>query len=140
MALSITTLLPSIIFVSVFSMASRPIFISFRPSTQPAATSPSWEEQTTSSVKPRLLSTKGSTDGLLRHGVNKPPVPNAASSDTIRAMPLPMFFDYLGVRLNGDRATGKSIEFTLELTDTHEKYVVGVENSAIHYSALSIPA
>jgi hypothetical protein len=76
----------------------------------------------------------------LRHGVNKPPVPNAASSDTIRAMPLPMFFDYLGVRLNGDRATGKSIEFTLELTDTHEKYVVGVENSAIHYSALSIPA
>ncbi|KRB59513.1 hypothetical protein ASE04_26465 [Rhizobium sp. Root708] len=70
----------------------------------------------------------------LRQGVTELPVPNTASPDTIKAMPIDMFFDFLGVRLNGDRAAGKSIEINMELTDTKEKYVVGVENSAIHYS------
>ena len=58
----------------------------------------------------------------LRRGVTKLPVPNTASPDTIRAMPLEMFFDYLGVRLNGDRAAGKTVDFNLELTDTGDKY------------------
>ena len=70
----------------------------------------------------------------LRRGVTKLPVPNTASADTIRAMPVEMFFDYLGVRLNGDRAAGLALNFNLELTDSNEKYVLGVENSAIHYS------
>lgn len=70
----------------------------------------------------------------LREGVTELPVPNTASPDTIKAMPIDMFFDFLGVRLNGDRAAGKTIEISMELTDTNEKYVVGVENSAIHYS------
>ena len=70
----------------------------------------------------------------LRRGVTKLPVPNTASPDTIRAMPVEMFFDYLGVRLNGDRAAGKTVDFNLELTDTGDKYVLGVENAAIHYS------
>ena len=77
----------------------------------------------------------------LRRGVTKLPVPNTASADTIRAMPIEMFFDYLGVRLNGDRAAGLALAFNLELTDTSEKYVLGVENSAIHYSkGLSLPS
>jgi alkyl sulfatase BDS1-like metallo-beta-lactamase superfamily hydrolase len=70
----------------------------------------------------------------LRHSVNKFPVPTTASPDTIRAMPMEMFFDYLGVRLNGDRAAGLALGFNIELTDTKENYVLGVENSAIHYS------
>src|SRR5271167_1614625 len=49
-------------------------------------------------------------------------------------MPIEMFFDYLGVRLNGDRAAGLTVAFNLELADTNEKYVLGVENSAIHHS------
>ena len=49
-------------------------------------------------------------------------------------MPLEMFLDYQGVRLNGDRAAGKSITFNFVMTDTNENYVVGVENSALHYS------
>ena len=69
----------------------------------------------------------------LRHGVTKFPVGNSAA-DTIRAMPIEMFFDYLGVRLNADRAAGKTVEFNFELTDINEKYVLGVENAAIHYS------
>ena len=66
--------------------------------------------------------------------MTKLPVPNTASPDTIRAMPVEMFFDFLGVRLNGDRAAGLTLAFNLELTDTNEKYVLGVENAAIHYS------
>jgi alkyl sulfatase BDS1-like metallo-beta-lactamase superfamily hydrolase len=70
----------------------------------------------------------------LRHGVTRLPVPNTASPDTVRAMPVEMFLDYLGVRLNADRAAGKTVDFNLELTDIGEKYTLGVENSALHYS------
>ncbi|MFP3647737.1 alkyl/aryl-sulfatase [Paraburkholderia sp. SIMBA_054] len=70
----------------------------------------------------------------LRDGIKKVPAPAPASPDTIRAMPLEMFLDYQGIRLNGDRAAGKTVLLNLTLTDTRENYVVGVENSAIHYS------
>ena len=75
----------------------------------------------------------------LRRGVTPLPAPNTAGPDVIRAMPIDMFLDFLGVRLNGDRAAGQTLEFTLELTDTKEKYAVGVENAAIHYSTLRMP-
>ncbi len=70
----------------------------------------------------------------LRRGVTRLPAPGTASPDTIRAMPVEMFFDYLGVRLNADRCAGETVNFNFELTDTKEKYVLGVENAAIHYS------
>ncbi|MBX5159057.1 MULTISPECIES: alkyl/aryl-sulfatase [unclassified Rhizobium] len=70
----------------------------------------------------------------LRQGVTELPTPNTASPDTIKAMPIEMFFDFLGVRLNGDRAAGKTININMELTDTNQKYAVGVANAAIHYS------
>ncbi|EHM01295.1 hypothetical protein HMPREF9946_02032 [Acetobacteraceae bacterium AT-5844] len=70
----------------------------------------------------------------LRRGVQRLPTPNTASPDTIRAMPIEMFFDYLGVRLNADRAAGKNLNINLELSDTNTKYVIGLENAAIHYS------
>lgn len=70
----------------------------------------------------------------LRLGVVRQPLPNPASPDTIRAMPMETFFDYLGIRLNGSRAEGKTIELNLMLTDTGAKYVLGVENAALHVS------
>jgi linear primary-alkylsulfatase len=45
----------------------------------------------------------------LRDGVKQLPAPNTASPDTVRAMSLDLFFDYLGVRLNGPKAAGKTI-------------------------------
>jgi alkyl sulfatase BDS1-like metallo-beta-lactamase superfamily hydrolase len=36
-------------------------------------------------------------------------------------MPVELFFDHLGVRLNGDRAAGLTLAFNLDLTDTKEK-------------------
>ncbi|MFM0247796.1 alkyl sulfatase C-terminal domain-containing protein [Paraburkholderia sediminicola] len=70
----------------------------------------------------------------LRNGVHRVPFGSSQSPDTIKAMPLEMFLDYQGVRLNADRAAGKSVSFNLIMTDTKETYVVGVENSALHYS------
>lgn len=70
----------------------------------------------------------------LRDGVRKLPAPQPQSPDTIRAMPMDMFLDFLGIRLNGDRAAGKTASFNLSLTDTKEVYVLGVENSALHYT------
>ncbi|WP_321817426.1 MULTISPECIES: alkyl/aryl-sulfatase [unclassified Paraburkholderia] len=71
----------------------------------------------------------------LRGGIQQLPAPQPQSPDTIQAMPLDMFLDYLGIRLNGDRANGKTASFNLVLTDTKEKYVLGVQNSALHYTA-----
>lgn len=71
----------------------------------------------------------------LRGGIQQLPAPQPQSPDTIQAMPLDMFLDYLGIRLNGDRAAGKTASFNLVLTDTKEKYVLGVQNSALHYTA-----
>ena len=70
----------------------------------------------------------------LRNGVHKVPFGSSQSPDTIKAMPLEMFLDYQGVRLNAERAAGKSISFNFIMTDTKEHYLVGVENSALHYS------
>jgi alkyl sulfatase BDS1-like metallo-beta-lactamase superfamily hydrolase len=71
----------------------------------------------------------------LRDGVRKLPAPNPQSPDTIRAMPLDMFLDYLGIRLNPERSAGKTVNFNLTLTDTKEVRLLGVENSALHYTA-----
>jgi alkyl sulfatase BDS1-like metallo-beta-lactamase superfamily hydrolase len=49
-------------------------------------------------------------------------------------MPLDMFLDYLGIRLNADRSNGKTASFNFILTDTKEKCIPGVENSALHCS------
>jgi alkyl sulfatase BDS1-like metallo-beta-lactamase superfamily hydrolase len=70
----------------------------------------------------------------LREGVKRLGTPNTASPDTIRAMNLDLLFDWVGMRLNGPKADGKTITLNFNFTDTGEKYVVGLENSAIHYS------
>jgi alkyl sulfatase BDS1-like metallo-beta-lactamase superfamily hydrolase len=69
----------------------------------------------------------------LRLGVRKLPSPNTASADTVRAMSLDMFFDYLGVRLNGPKANGKKATINMDFTDTKEKYVVTLSNSVLTY-------
>jgi alkyl sulfatase BDS1-like metallo-beta-lactamase superfamily hydrolase len=70
----------------------------------------------------------------LREGVKVLPTPNTASPDTVRAMALDTFFDFLGVRLNGPKAVGKKIALNFEFTDTGDRYALGVENAALHYS------
>jgi alkyl sulfatase BDS1-like metallo-beta-lactamase superfamily hydrolase len=70
----------------------------------------------------------------LREGVKQLPAPNTASPDSVRAMSLDLFFDYLGVRLNGPKAAGKKISINLNFTDTGEKDVIILKNAALNHS------
>jgi alkyl sulfatase BDS1-like metallo-beta-lactamase superfamily hydrolase len=70
----------------------------------------------------------------LREGVKQLPAPNTASPDSVRAMSLDLFFDYLGVRLNGPKAAGKKIFINLNFTDTGEKDVIILNNAALNHS------
>jgi alkyl sulfatase BDS1-like metallo-beta-lactamase superfamily hydrolase len=54
-----------------------------------------------------------------------------ASADIIKAMTIPMVFDYLGVRLNGPKANGKKIILNWDFTDVGEKYILNLENSTL---------
>jgi alkyl sulfatase BDS1-like metallo-beta-lactamase superfamily hydrolase len=71
----------------------------------------------------------------LRNG--PPALTNFASAapDVIRALPLDMFFDFLAVRLNGDKALGKTIVLNWQFTDTRQRYVLNLENSALTHVA-----
>jgi alkyl sulfatase BDS1-like metallo-beta-lactamase superfamily hydrolase len=69
----------------------------------------------------------------LRNGIAKPPI-KPLSADTMRSITFDMVLDSLGVRLNAQKAEGKTISFNVVFTDTGEKFAVGVENSALHYS------
>ena len=71
----------------------------------------------------------------LRNGVPKAPATRAGSPDTVRAMTLDMFFDYMGVRLNGPKADGRLITINWVFTDTGQKYVLSLEDSVLVYTA-----
>jgi alkyl sulfatase BDS1-like metallo-beta-lactamase superfamily hydrolase len=71
----------------------------------------------------------------LRNGVPKVPAISTQAPDVIRALNLDMFFDYLGVRLNGDKAAGKTSVLNWQFTDTKQNYVLNLENSALTYVA-----
>ena len=64
----------------------------------------------------------------LRDGVMQLPTPNTASPDSVRAMTLDTFLDYLGIRLNGPKAAGKTITLNIDVTDTDETAVLFVAN------------
>ncbi|MCX6089613.1 MAG: MBL fold metallo-hydrolase [Candidatus Atribacteria bacterium] len=59
----------------------------------------------------------------------------SASPDTIRAMTMPLFFDYMGVRLNAAKANGKKIILNWNFTDTGEQYTLNLSNCALTYLA-----
>jgi len=69
----------------------------------------------------------------LREGVKPLPVVNFASPDTVAAMPLELFFDYLSIRLDGPKAEGKTIKLNLDLPDTRDKYLLVVQYGVLQY-------
>lgn len=69
----------------------------------------------------------------LRNGVTKSNL-TVASPDTLRAMPMDMYLDYLGLRLDGKKAEGKKIILNLNLTDTKQQYVIKLQNSVLIYT------
>lgn len=71
----------------------------------------------------------------LREGVQPPGVGATSSSDLIRALTVPNFFDYLAVRLNADKAAGKSVTLNWQFTDLRQRYAMTLRNSALTYVA-----
>ncbi len=69
----------------------------------------------------------------LRHGTPKLQQRGSASPDMIKALTVPMFFDFLAVRLNADKAAGKTMAINWEFTDLNEKYAMTLRNSALTY-------
>jgi len=70
----------------------------------------------------------------LREGVKKLPTPDTASPDTVRAMDLDLFFDYLAMRLDGQKADGKKIGINLDFTDLKKKYALEMENGVLNHT------
>ena len=50
-------------------------------------------------------------------------------------MSLDLFFDYLGVRLNGEKAEGKTIVVNWAFPDTGQRYALTLQNCALTYLA-----
>jgi alkyl sulfatase BDS1-like metallo-beta-lactamase superfamily hydrolase len=69
----------------------------------------------------------------LREGVKQLPVLGFASPDTVAAMPLELFFDYLSIRLNGPKAEGQTIKLNLDFPDTKDKYLLVVQYGTLQY-------
>ena len=51
--------------------------------------------------------------------------------DALSALPIDVFFDLLGVRLNGPKANGKRAVLNWVFTDTNQTIVLNLENSAL---------
>ena len=67
----------------------------------------------------------------LRQGVPATIARVPVSPDVVRAMSLDLFFDYLGIRINGDKAEGLRIVINWEFSDLDRRYVSNLENSAL---------
>lgn len=70
----------------------------------------------------------------LREGVMKLPTPDTASPDTVRAMDLDLFFDFLAMRLNGPKAEDRRLSLNFDFTDLKQKYSVEMENGVLNHT------
>jgi alkyl sulfatase BDS1-like metallo-beta-lactamase superfamily hydrolase len=67
----------------------------------------------------------------LRNGVTKVPGIGAFSLDVLKAIPVGVIFDLWGVRLNPEKAEGKTMVINWTFTDVGEKFITNLENSAL---------
>lgn len=69
----------------------------------------------------------------LRQGLPRTAARAPVSPDVVRAMSLDLFFDYLAVRLDAEKAAGKRIVVNWVLSDLGMRYVSNLENCALTY-------
>jgi linear primary-alkylsulfatase len=70
----------------------------------------------------------------LRQGMPRAPARPPMPRETLAALRTEQLWDVLGVRLNGPKAEGKHIVLNWTFTDTHERFVLRLENCALTYS------
>ncbi|MBM3556276.1 MAG: MBL fold metallo-hydrolase, partial [Alphaproteobacteria bacterium] len=71
----------------------------------------------------------------IRGGLPKDAMQTTVSPDSVKALSLDSFFDFLGVRLDGPRAEGRKIVTNWLFTDTGQRYALNLENAALTYVA-----
>jgi alkyl sulfatase BDS1-like metallo-beta-lactamase superfamily hydrolase len=71
----------------------------------------------------------------LRNGVPSAGGTQTATPDTIRAMTADLLFDYLAVRLNADKAAGKSFSINVNFTDIDSQHTLTVENAVLNHTS-----
>jgi alkyl sulfatase BDS1-like metallo-beta-lactamase superfamily hydrolase len=71
----------------------------------------------------------------LRQGMPKAPPRPPMPRETLAALRTEQLWDVLGVRLNGPKAEGKHIVLNWRFTDTHETFVLTLENCALTFIA-----
>jgi alkyl sulfatase BDS1-like metallo-beta-lactamase superfamily hydrolase len=69
----------------------------------------------------------------LRNGMPAIPASSPVTPDTLKALDLGMFFDYLGVRLNGPKAAGRRIVINWQFTDVKQNFLLNLDNAALTY-------
>jgi alkyl sulfatase BDS1-like metallo-beta-lactamase superfamily hydrolase len=67
----------------------------------------------------------------LRSGIPAGIPPRTVSPDTVRAMPVELWLDYLGILLDSRKATGLSFVINLVLPDVGEQHVIEMSNSTL---------
>lgn len=72
----------------------------------------------------------------LRQGVRQMAVPKSVSPDIVATMSIESMLDLLAVRLNGPKASGRTIRIDLVLSDTKQRYSIMVENGVLNYRAV----
>lgn len=70
----------------------------------------------------------------LREGVNPGTGRSVANTDMVRAMTLELFFDFLAVRVNAQRASGLHLRLNWVFPDVNERYACELVHSALNYS------
>ena len=71
----------------------------------------------------------------LRQGAASTAARAPVSPDVVRAMSFDLFFDYLGVRLNGEKAEGRRLVINWVFADLDRRYVLNLEHCALTYLA-----
>lgn len=73
----------------------------------------------------------------LRKGMQRRDVLATASPDSVRAMPVDLFLDYLAMRLHGERAADRQGRFALVLPDIDERHLLELGNGVLNHSPAS---
>ena len=76
----------------------------------------------------------------LRQGVKHLPAPSAASADNVQAMTMPLFFDYLAMRLNGAKAGDRRLTLDCVLPDTGETWTLLLRHGTLNHRRGPDPA
>lgn len=70
----------------------------------------------------------------LRNGVPKIPMAGVATPDVVKAMSTDMLLDYMGIRLDSEKAAGKRLRINWVQPDSGTKYAIELENSVLIYT------